>query len=888
MMTDDNWEVLNTAFAEAIQLQGNARAEMLAKFASEHPQLEQQLLDLLAADSEHDEHLQNVVADSARTLAESADDPWINRTVGSWTIRSRIAAGGMGVVFLAERSDDEYQHTAALKIMTAQLLAKDAVTRFRAERQILASLNHPNIAKLLDGGSTEENLPYLVLEYIDGLPIDKYCDENRLDIRQRLQLFRNVCAAVDYAHRNLVVHRDLKPSNILVDVDGTPKLLDFGIAKLLEDGQHNQTIAVTRQGMRAMTPEYASPEQVRGEPISVATDVYALGVLMYRLLTGQSPYGSTLPSASEYEKAIVDTDPPKPSTVVTQAQPGEVGEQRSTSIDKLRRRLQGDLDNIVLMALQKEPERRYASAADFSADINRYLLDEPVHARGDHWLYKSRKFVVRNTKGLLLTAAVFVGVVSLVTFYTFKLADERDKANLAAAESEQVAEFLSNLFASASPHLAKGEAITAIDILEQGGEQIDALDDQPQLQARLYQRMASSYTALGETGRSIPMLRKSIDAQEQMQPRDEAAIANALHDLAEAYRQSGQLQLAEEKMRQALQYRINHYGPEHGLIGYTYARLGVILDDDRRFEEALALQRQGLQIMIDFGDGEHRAAIDIRGNMVNALGSLGQYEEALPLMREVVALSRQAIGDMAPNTVIRSSGLARDLTILGEYEEAVEILLDGIERSAAIWPENYYITESMHARLATTYRRMGRLDDALLTAETAASMARAREGEDSLAYASRLRGLGIVYSDLARDEEAESALMSSLALAIKLDSEKAYQATRTRSALAKHYNKQGRADEAETLLRQAVLAQSSLSALQKADTHQTLGESLSLQGQYKEAEKLLLATLAQREEMTGFRPVTLQPVLAALTEHYRRAGDLAQSQIYSERMLESE
>ena len=887
-MTDDNWAILDAAFAEAIQLQGDARAEMLAKFASEHPQLEQQLLDLLAADAEHDEHLQNVIADSAKTLVESNDDPWLNRSIGSWTIKNRIATGGMGVVFLADRSDDEYQHTAALKIMTAQLLAKDAVARFRAERQILASLNHPNIAKLLDGGSTEENLPYLVLEYVDGLPIDQYCDENRLNIQQRLQLFGDVCAAVDYAHRNLVVHRDLKPSNILVDAEGNVKLLDFGIAKLLETGQHNQTIAVTRHGMRAMTPEYASPEQVRGEPISVATDVYALGVLMYRLLTGQSPYGSTPPSASDYEKAIINTDPPKPSTVVTQAQPADVGEQRSTSVDRLRRRLQGDLDNIVLMALQKDPDRRYASAADFSTDINRYLLDEPVQARGDHWLYKSRKFVVRNARGLFFTAAVFVGVVSLVAFYTFKLADERDKANLAAAESEQVAGFLTNLFASASPHTANGEAITAIDLLELGGEQIDALDDQPRLQARLSRIMAGSFTSLGSYERSIPMLLKAIDAQEQMQPRDEVAIAYALHDLAEAYRQSGQLQLAEEKMRQALRYRINNLGPENGLVGYNYGRLGIILYDDRRPEEALALQRQGLQIMIAFGDGEHRAAIDIRGNIANSLGNLGRYEEALLLSREAVAMSERAIGKMAPNTVIRKSGLARDLTILGEYEEAVEILVDSIERGATIWPENYYIVESMNGRLATTYRKMGRLDDALRTTEISASMALARDGEESLAYARRLRGLGHVLADLARYQEAEESYQRSLALAIRLEEENNYQSTLARLALAMLYNQQGRADEAETILRQAMPDQSYLSALQKTDFHQTLGESLSLQGRYEEAEELLLAALAERQEMTGFRPVTLQPVLAAIAEHYRRAGDLAQSRRYSEMILEPE
>ena len=884
-MTNSDWRILEAAFAEATGLEGDARARVLAKFSVEHPELEQQLLDLLTADTGDDKPLAEPIASSAKELAETTTDPWDNRRIGTWTIKRRIADGGMGAVFLAERADDEYQQTVALKIMTAQLLAKDAVARFRAERQILASLSHPNIAKLIDGGSTDENLPYLVLEYVDGLPIDEYCDTHQLDIPARLQLFTKVCGAVDFAHRNLIVHRDLKPNNILVDTNGEPKLLDFGIAKLLENSSVQQTMAVTREGMRAMTPEYASPEQVRGEPISVATDVYALGVLLYKLMTGQSPYGVSTAVPREYEAAILDNEPRRPSTVVTLSDTdATISASRATSAQRLQRRLAGDLDNIVLHALQKEPERRYATANSLSTDIGRYLADLPVVARGDDWSYKLRKFVVRNAKSLSVTALVLGGAIGLTSFYALQLADERDRANLAAAESEQVAEFLTDLFASSSPHTAKGKMITAVDLLELGSEQINALDDQPRLQAQLSRIMAGSFTALGETARSIPMLQKSIAAQEVMQPRDEIAIAYALHDLAEAWRQSGELALAEESMRRALTYRVNNFGADHGLVGYTYARLGVILQDDRRSEEALALQRRGLEIMIAFGHGENFAAIDIRGNMGNALASLGRYAEAEVLLRETVEMSERVEGVMAPRTIIRRSNLGRALVVLGHYEEAVEIFEDGIERGAHVWPENYYIIGSMTGALAAALNGMGRLPESLQAYERAANITRLRVGEESLIYAGRLRGLGSILKTMARYEDAESHYLRALELAERLEEENTYQATLSRVALGQLYVELGRAEDAEVLVQQAMQHEETLGVSRKLIARKVLGQAASMQGRFEEAELLLLEALAGKEASTGSRPSTLFDFLAAVTAHYRRAGDLQASRRYGERI----
>ncbi len=886
-MTESDWKILEAAFAEATALDGEARSAMLATFARDYPELAQQLLDLLAADSDDDAPLVDRIANSAEALAKSTNDPWVGRRIGAWRIKRRIAAGGMGAVFLAERSDDEYRQTVALKIMTAQLLAKDAITRFRVERQILATLSHPNIAQLIDGGSTDESLPYLVLEYVDGLPIDKYCDDRQLGIAERLALFTKVCKAVDFAHRNLIVHRDLKPNNILVDQNGEPKLLDFGIAKLLESSAVQQTMAVTREGMRAMTPEYASPEQIRGEPITVATDVYALGVLLYRLMTGQSPYGVSTVVPHEYEAAILDREPRRPSTVVTLPDTDlSIGASRATSAQKLQKRLAGDLDNIVLRTLQKEPERRYATASDLAADIGRYLANRPVHARGDSWGYKAQKFVVRNAKALAITGLVLAGAIGLVSYYTLQLADERDRANLAAAESQQVSDFLTDLFASSSPHTAKGKNITALDLLETGSEQIDALDDQPRLQAALSRIMAGSFTAIGETARSIPMLQKAIDAQELMQPRDEIAIAYALHDLAEALRQRGQLADAEAKMRKALAYRIAGFGPDHGLVGYTYARLGVILQDDRRSEEALALQRQGLNIMIGFGHGENFAAVDIRGNMGNALASLGRYEEAEALLRTTVEMSEQVEGLMAPRTVIRRSNLGRVLTVLGDYQEAADIFADGIERGASIWPENYYIIDSMLYARGAALRGLGQLTESLEHYERAAEMVKARLGEDHLNYASRLRGLGRALQTYGRYEQAEQNLERALQLATDKENENAYQSTLSRIALGSLYVELGRGVAAETILRAAMTHAGDLNVYHRTRAQRLLGQALYLQEKFAEAEPLLLDSLADKEAATGFRPISLIENLAAIAAHYRRSGDLDASKRYGRRILE--
>jgi serine/threonine protein kinase/tetratricopeptide (TPR) repeat protein len=373
------------------------------------------------------------------------EDAMINRRIGAYKLVRRIGSGGMASVYFAVRADDEYQKHVAVKLIRPELDSTELMTRFRSERQTLAALDHPNIVRLLDGGTTEDGLPYLVMEHVEGIPVDTYCDQQRLSIDQRLRLFVKVCSAVQHAHEKRVIHRDLKPSNILVTNDCNPVLLDFGIAKVLHPDEASETFAVTQTNMRRMTPAYASPEQVRGEKVSVATDVYSLGVVLYELLTGHRPYKLKHTTPAEIERAICEQDPENPSTAVDRIvtdvasdgtnvsrTPETVSRTREGHPEKLRRRLRGDLDTIVLAALRKEPQRRYQSVEELSADIRRHLEHLPIRTRRSTPTYRVSKFVLRH-KTETVAVAVMLGAIFAATSYSALQRRDRDLASRDAA-----------------------------------------------------------------------------------------------------------------------------------------------------------------------------------------------------------------------------------------------------------------------------------------------------------------------------------------------------------------------------------------------------------------------------------------------------------------------
>ena len=436
-ITPEQWEQLREMFRVAIEHEPQQRAAYLDQACDHNPALRAEIESLLASHDHANDFIEMpAFANTLKVITELPVEQLAGQRIGQYKIIREIGRGGMGTVYLAERADEQYQKLVAIKVVRRGMDTEDILRRFRNERQILANLDHPNIARLLDGGTTDDGLPFLVMDYVEGMPVTDYCDHHRLTTNKRLKLFRMICAAVQHAHQHQVVHRDLKPSNILITTDGTPKLLDFGIAKVLNPELSALTVEQTLTELRVLTPDYASPEQVRGEKIKATSDVYSLGVLLYELLTGHRPYRSTSTPTHELARVICELEPAKPSTAITSVEvithgetkpqttitPESVSRARDTQPDKLRRRLSGDLDNIVLMALRKEPARRYQSAAQLSSEIERHLTGLPVIARQDSLGYRIGKLVLRR-KARIAAAAVVVlalllGIVATYSYFS--------------------------------------------------------------------------------------------------------------------------------------------------------------------------------------------------------------------------------------------------------------------------------------------------------------------------------------------------------------------------------------------------------------------------------------------------------------------------------------
>jgi serine/threonine protein kinase len=433
-MTPDQWQRIQELFHAALERDPSQRAQVLAEACAGDAVLHQEVASLLAAHEQAGSFIEApAFAGTEAWLVDAPAQAVVGRQIGPYQVVRQLGAGGMGAVYLAVRADDHYHKQVAIKLVKPGVPSSDLLRRFRTERQILASLDHPNIAKLLDGGTTADGLPYLVMDYVEGLPLDVYCDRQALSIPARLTLFRTVCAAVHYAHQHLVVHRDLKPSNILVTADGVPKLLDFGVAKLLHPALATQTSVTMVPGQQGMTLAYASPEQIRGEPITTASDVYSLGVVLYELLTGYQPYRFPSPLPHAMARVICEEEPQKPSTAMRRsaAGPGANGghprppaggrQPREGPPAQRYRRLTGDLDTIVLMALRKAPSQRYASVEHLSEDLRRHLEGLPVMARPQTLGYRSAKLIRRHKAGVLAAALLGVTLVGGIVGTTWAL-----------------------------------------------------------------------------------------------------------------------------------------------------------------------------------------------------------------------------------------------------------------------------------------------------------------------------------------------------------------------------------------------------------------------------------------------------------------------------------
>ena len=726
----DRWRRIDALFHEAVELPPQEREPFLRTHSADDA-MRREVLSLLAQDAQDPSFMSwpalgagfdlgadEIIADGHKSSREGTQ-------IDRYRIERQLGMGGMGAVYLASRADHEYQSKVALKILRPGLDPAQFLERFLTERQTLANLNHPNIARLLDGGRTNEGLPYLVLEYIDGVPIDEYCDRQRLTVRQRLELFCVVCSAVHFAHQNLVIHRDIKPSNILVTSDGVPKLLDFGIAKVLDQADRVETQAYVTSA-HLLTPEYASPEQLRREAVTTATDIYSLGVVLYGLLTSRLPYRLTGKRISEIERAICDIPPEKPSTAMrrTAAQNdlppnaldvATVAEVRRTSPERLRRHLRGDIDNILLMALRKEPHRRYQSAQQFSEDVQRYLAGMPVVAHRDTMLYRVSKFVRRNRIGVAAAAAVILALAGgvLATSWQAHRADvlraaadqakmvavaQADHARIEAESAHRTAEFLMDVFRQSDPNLREIKGQTAQDVLDHAAERLQyELAGQPHLRANLLDALGRVYLSVNLFDRAQELITQAATI------RRERFTANS-HEYALSLRSLGQLALAqgnsleaERQFQHVLElYRALPVDVHTDVPAALEALAGSVLAQNRR-EEARLLLEEALKLRRE-SQNDHAIEIAITLSRLAEIHMLnGQYVEAEVLLREALMIRSNTLGQTHPATAHSMKDLATSLHHQEKFDESSKLLIQAIDHLRQVYTRHPDLARAMNA-----------------------------------------------------------------------------------------------------------------------------------------------------------------------------------------------
>jgi len=802
----------------------------------------------------------------------------VGQLIGAYRLVRPLGQGGIGSVWLAERSDGRFEGTVAVKLLNLALLDPIGSERFRREGTVLARLSHPHIARLLDAGVTEQGQPYLVLEHVDGVRLDRYADEHRLPPEERLKLFLDVLGAVGHAHANLIVHRDLKPSNILVAADGTVKLLDFGIAKLLEQGAGQTGSTLTDAGGRALTPEYAAPEQILAGSISTATDVYALGVLLYLLLSGRHPTGEGRHTTSEHLQAILDTDPPRLSATIIGA------DLRGATPERLRRRYAGDLDNIVAKALKKRPEERYPTIDAFADDLRRHLRHLPVSARPDSPAYRAGKFVRRNR--------LAIGIASLaVAALVVAAGRERQLREAAQSESRKsgaVTRYLVGVFGAADP-LAPPEDhpgdLSARTLLDRGAARIDtALAAQPDARAELRGALGQVYANLGLYDQAATQLRLALEDRRRLLGPEHPDVAAAMDQLGRVLMQKGELDAADSLLREALRQRrrlhpvsdttaesLDHvsallqarndfegaepfsretlsmleslHGDSSVLVAEAKNNLGLVLWSRGRFEEAAGLYRAALTIKAGRLGEDHPGTAQTVQNLAQAEQSLGHIAASESLYRRALASKRRALGPAHPSTTLTESNLAQLLyRETPRAAEAESLLTEVLTLDRRTLGEHHQFIAIDYTQLATVAQLRGKLETAEQLTRQSLTLLHRLYGPEHTNIALALNTLGQVLRMENKPAEAATTLHDAWMQYRHMRGDDHPYTITVANNLAHALRESGRLEESETLLR------GSLTALRSAHPDDTalaaltevnLARSLLARGRPDEAATLV-------------------------------------------------
>ena len=709
-MQTSRWKQLKEIVGEALDMPPSRRSAYVESACSGDLSLRAEVESLLAAHADANE----LSHDPITTFSEADGQP---TSIGSYHLVRLLGTGGMGQVWLAEQTEP-VRRSVAIKLIRAGMYDAVVVKRFQSERQSLAMMDHPTIAKVFDAGATPAGQPYLVMEYVDGLPITDYCDNKKLSIRDRLSLFNEVCDGVKHAHQKAIIHRDLKPSNILVvEVDGKPRprIIDFGLAKAAVVGVQGETL-MTQVGTLLGTPGYMSPEQADPgvQDIDTRTDVYSLGVVLYELLTGFLPFDTNKWKNRRFDdvlRELREADPPLPSTRVSSkaCALSTQAEARGTQTRQLVASLRGDLDWITLKALERERERRYGTPAELASDIERYLQNLPVLARPASPVYRFRKYVRRNRLVLGISAGLLALLVAFAVTQAFQLrriTRERDRA-------DRITEFVTNMFKVSDPSEARGNSITAREVLDRGSDQIEAgLAGEPEVQARLMETMGEVYSSLGLYKQAQPFLQKALATRRQLLGSDHPDTLRSMDRMARNLERQGRYPDAEALARESIATRQRRLGPEaRDTLGAIH-QLSAILLSEGRFIEAEQTDRKMIEVCSRVLGPEDPITLNFLANLALSLGDQGRAAESEQLYRKLLDAQVRIYGPEHPETLITMTTLAHTISEEDRYEEADRMLRDGLKIKMKVFGPEHSETLWSMADLGMNLRLSGRLAEA--------------------------------------------------------------------------------------------------------------------------------------------------------------------------------
>lgn len=741
-MDSTRWQRIQSLFHRATELPESERRSFLNAACGDDPELASEVIAMLEQDSAGNSLLDRRLADVAHQTLPSRDDIPL-KDFGLYRILGVLGEGGMGVVYLAQRSDLGNQ--VAIKVLRDAWLSPSRRERFAREQRTLAQLNHPSIAQLYDADTLPDGTPWFVMERVEGAPLTEYCRRRQSSLEERLQLFRAVCEAVQYAHSNAVIHRDLKPSNILVKHDGTIRLLDFGIAKQMEG--LDLPVDQTMTGLRLMTPAYASPEQIRGERVGIQTDVYSLGVILYELLAGQLPFDLSNLTPAEAATVITEHEPGKPS----------VAAKRTTAragIPAVDNAAWSDLDVLCLTAMHKELQRRYRSVEALIRDVDHFLAGEPLEARADTLGYRIGKFVHRNRRPVVATAVVFAAIVGLVVFFTVRLTRARNLAQAKAAQTQRIQQFMMNLFQGGDEAAGPAMDMKVVTMMDRGVQQVQALNTDPRVQADLYETLGGIYQKLGKFDRADTLLQQAFGQRRLLFGQNSTEAAESLVALGQLRSDQAQYEEAEKLIRQGLDIERRTLPPDNAAVLTAETALGAVLASRGNYDQAIQMLDEAVRLQSGGGTQATPGLANSLSELAKAHYEAGHYKIADPLFRRLLEMHRQLYGMRHPLVADDLFSLGAVQQDLGYYSEAEKFCRQALDITQSYYGADHPKTAADLTALGRALLYQNKFDEATATLQQALAIQEHIYGAIHPAVAEAVNELGNVASLQSHYDEA--------------------------------------------------------------------------------------------------------------------------------------